>query len=359
MPDKSEIEFVHLNGKSISKICTARGVKIDGQFLKDSTRTVIYVRPKKNYSSSDSSDSDSSDSDKLNDPIFLPKKTAAGSSKRKVSRSDDCVSVPKKLRAHGSKPQVNTPSTQEPGILFRDGRYYWVDEDGHEHLLDDNTSTDVQEITKNNIAEGNVNTQKSFQQSLRDYQSRISPTVLNIVVARSTALNELYSYLDDKEFSCLSNLSVRFKNEKGVGSGVKKELLSVLLQQLKASLLLEGNEFRKTFVSSRPAERNGEYFKMGQIISLVLLHGGPAPTFFSEIFWKLLIDEEITEVTLDDLLNETVRSQIMAVLQSGESSALINAVYVECDIFKAARTHEQIIGPDPVLKRDEAIKGHF
>jgi len=55
------------------------------------------------------------------------------------------------------------------------------------------------------------------------------------------------------------------------------------------------------------------YWQVGAAIALSLLHGGPAPRFFSPVLYQMLIGNVDEHLTVDDILDTSVRQCIKKV----------------------------------------------
>jgi len=56
------------------------------------------------------------------------------------------------------------------------------------------------------------------------------------------------------------------------------------------------------------------YCQVGAAMALSLLHGGPAPRFFSPVFYQMLIGSVEQQITVDDILDTSVRQSVIKVI---------------------------------------------
>uniref|UniRef100_A0A8C5QY28 G2/M-phase specific E3 ubiquitin protein ligase n=1 Tax=Leptobrachium leishanense TaxID=445787 RepID=A0A8C5QY28_9ANUR len=93
------------------------------------------------------------------------------------------------------------------------------------------------------------------------------------------------------------------------------EYFSLLLKALESSVVFEGSELKN--LSMNPdALADNLYYEAGRMVALSLVHGGPAPGFFSNtLFYCLIHDPQYVRPVLDDVADLDV-SQAIQMIQS-------------------------------------------
>nr|XP_018913531.1 PREDICTED: G2/M phase-specific E3 ubiquitin-protein ligase-like [Bemisia tabaci] len=111
---------------------------------------------------------------------------------------------------------------------------------------------------------------------------------------------------------------------------------------MKGCTLLEGSEFCKTLKFASRSLHNGEYKRMGQIIALSLLHGGPAPSFFCPVIFELIIyGEAKSPLDVSHIHNERVEHELGEVMRATNLKQ-INEKMAESSLFETAGTATQL-----------------
>ena len=97
-----------------------------------------------------------------------------------------------------------------------------------------------------------------------------------------------------KSFSPTYKMPVKFTDDIGNSEeavdlgGPNRELLTLLLHYLQNSSLFIGNDNNTFMTSNTQMVNDSDYFLAGRIIAVSLVHGGPAPKFFSSILFDAL-----------------------------------------------------------------------
>ncbi|XP_052594444.1 G2/M phase-specific E3 ubiquitin-protein ligase isoform X3 [Peromyscus californicus insignis] len=111
--------------------------------------------------------------------------------------------------------------------------------------------------------------------------------------------------------------------------GSKQEFLSHLMQHLETSPLFEGPLSKNLTLNSQALQEN-LYYEAGKMLAVSLVHGGPAPGFFSEtLFNCLAYGPENTLPILDDVSDFDV-AQIIIKINTAANLNSLNSVINEC-----------------------------
>ncbi|XP_028725500.1 G2/M phase-specific E3 ubiquitin-protein ligase isoform X1 [Peromyscus leucopus] len=111
--------------------------------------------------------------------------------------------------------------------------------------------------------------------------------------------------------------------------GSKQEFLSHLMQHLETSPLFEGPLSKNLTLNSQALKEN-LYYEAGKMLAISLVHGGPAPGFFSEtLFNCLAYGPENTLPILDDVSDFDV-AQIIIKINTAANLNSLNSVINEC-----------------------------
>ena len=106
---------------------------------------------------------------------------------------------------------------------------------------------------------------------------------------------------------------VTFIGEPAVDTGGPlREFFHLLIAEVaNNNSLFEGSDGRVPVMNVLELERK-TYFYVGQMMALSLLHGGPAPTFFSKAAAKFFASSEI-HASADDVADVQIRNSIQKV----------------------------------------------
>ncbi|XP_041834351.1 G2/M phase-specific E3 ubiquitin-protein ligase-like [Melanotaenia boesemani] len=130
--------------------------------------------------------------------------------------------------------------------------------------------------------------------------------------------------LSRKTFHPHWRINVKFMDDVGVAEGAvdtggpKREFFTLVLDYLHGSGLFVGPESSKLLTFSSSAMEKDDYFYAGMMIAMSLVHGGPAPRFFSRtLFHAITGSPEKTTVTIDEVPDLKLKENLQRVL-SGE-----------------------------------------
>ena len=121
-----------------------------------------------------------------------------------------------------------------------------------------------------------------------------------------------------KSFSPTYKMLVKFTDDIGNSEGAvdlgrpKRELLTLLLHYLQNSSMFIGDDSNKFMTSNTQRVNDSDYFLAGRIIAVSLVHGGPAPKFYSPILFDALYkDPRNILVKVDDVPDRNTQSILM------------------------------------------------
>ena len=124
------------------------------------------------------------------------------------------------------------------------------------------------------------------------------------------------------DFDATKHLRVTFIGEPAIDDGGPTcEYLRLLLGSVASNNSLFCGDGDARFVRHNVLElKKRSYFHVGQIISLYLMHGGPAPTFLSEaIADYILYGLEKINTSINDVQDVDIKRKLQTVLFSGNS----------------------------------------
>ena len=102
----------------------------------------------------------------------------------------------------------------------------------------------------------------------------------------------------------------------------------LLLYAINNSTLFEGPEFCKQLSLEHQPQKDRLYYEAGRIVCMSLVHGGPAPNFFSDILFNHITQvpkEQNLKVT--DINDHGIRPQMEAI-QSASDITTLQSAYV-------------------------------
>nr|XP_018906146.1 PREDICTED: G2/M phase-specific E3 ubiquitin-protein ligase-like isoform X1 [Bemisia tabaci] len=253
--------------------------------------------------------------------------------------SDEDIFLPKKRPKETAKPITKTEHRSSDIYTDPNGRHWFFDDNGVGHELVDASTT----------------TRRSVSMAIDMAKTRITGPYKLLTLRRSQVLQDLLQNLMECPSVPVADISMRLMNERGVGKGVMKEVMTLAMQEVIKSDLFEGNEYCKTLKKSIIAERIGEYQSYGFIIAFSIVHDGPMPTFFSPVLVDLIFNSDPVTATLDDVLNLHVKAQITA-LKQAENYADARSALADGEIFERAGTYQQLSESNWFEQREIAIK---
>ncbi|MEE6514858.1 hypothetical protein FKM82_023248 [Ascaphus truei] len=168
---------------------------------------------------------------------------------------------------------------------------------------------------------------------LRELQLQIDPSLTCVLRVWRTNLWRSSLKAFRKRSFCPSNiLRVKFvvgKRRRVVSvapDGSKAEYFGLLLRTIQDSTLLEGSEYKNLSLNLEALQDN-LYYEAGRMVAVALVHGGPAPGFFSQTLFSCLIHEpQYVKPVLEDVADPDVAQAIVKIRSSTKLQMLRSAV---------------------------------
>ena len=112
------------------------------------------------------------------------------------------------------------------------------------------------------------------------------------------------------------------------------------LHYIQNSSIFIGDDSNKFMTSNTQRVNDSDYFLAGKIIAVSLVHGGPAPKFFSPIlFDSLYKDPRNILVKVDDVLDRNTRSILMELKSIKHVESANNFIDINETLFTLAGTN--------------------
>ncbi|CAH0388423.1 unnamed protein product [Bemisia tabaci] len=267
------------------------------------------------------------------DDVFLPRRVKTLKDSGSLGLNGAIVKEPrgkKWKKQTASESNLSLPGTSSSNSSQLNGKivaatptgpWYFTDELGVCHKLEDVEVEDMK---------------KSINEIITSCNSLIkSCEVKRISISRGpgeAVLKQLRSEL--QAIKPFSSLVVRFTKESGVGSGPLREMFSLALQGIHESNLLEGDDYAKSLTNKLEGIKSGAFHDIGQIIALSIVHNGPCPVFFTNVFFRLLFDLDVHAV-LTDVTDAHVKDELRKVQEETICSAA-NVAMLNCSVFASA-----------------------
>ncbi|XP_076148922.1 G2/M phase-specific E3 ubiquitin-protein ligase-like [Alosa pseudoharengus] len=160
--------------------------------------------------------------------------------------------------------------------------------------------------------ESSVSDWLSAQEVLRSLASKINCNQrCRFNINRSAVLDGAVRGFKRLSYNPTFQMCVKFSDDLGVDEeavdlgGPRREFLRLLMEALAHSQMFEGREGNVNLALESLALREDKYFFAGQAIAVSLVHGGPAPGFFSSSLYASLTGKspkpEMEEISDSDL----------------------------------------------------------
>ncbi|XP_019407474.1 PREDICTED: G2/M phase-specific E3 ubiquitin-protein ligase [Crocodylus porosus] len=144
-----------------------------------------------------------------------------------------------------------------------------------------------------------------------------------------------------RNFNPASTIEINFTNLKGrlktdTICGSKHDFFQLLMLHLQNSSLFEGSSLKNLSLDSQALKEN-LYYEAGKMIAVSLVHGGPAPGFFSKTLFNCLVyGPENVKPTVEDVTDVDV-AQTIKMIKSSKTLANLKSTISECyDYLTAA-----------------------
>eukprot|EP00794_Sanderia_malayensis_P013268 gene13268-14635_t len=214
-----------------------------------------------------------------------------------------------------STPIINI--TEEYDALFQNDAWELDEEEFLEEIESETKGVDT------HTEEPCASTSLSIYEILDNLASKIDTESISIFnISRNHLWESAKRGLNRKSFSPKKRISAKFTDDIGVAEGAvdsggpKREFLTLLMQHLQGSPLFQGEDDAKLLTCITGKLMENDYFIAGQIISLSLVHGGPAPKFLSQVLFDTIHqDMRKIKVSVDNVPDVTTK-EILKDLQS-------------------------------------------
>ncbi|XP_033099825.1 G2/M phase-specific E3 ubiquitin-protein ligase-like [Anneissia japonica] len=111
-------------------------------------------------------------------------------------------------------------------------------------------------------------------------------------ICRSNVWSGAVRGLKRKSFAPSKRLSLLFTDSIGQAEGAidqggpRREFFTLIMEEIKQSSLFDGPMDKRVLSFNGAAMAEDRYFHAGQLIAMSLVHGGPSPTFFSNVLYE-------------------------------------------------------------------------
>ncbi|CAM4619131.1 unnamed protein product [Leuciscus chuanchicus] len=96
--------------------------------------------------------------------------------------------------------------------------------------------------------------------------------------------------------------------------GPTREFLTLLMDAIKTSRFFEGKDDGKYLSFDSKAAEGDEYFHVGRMVAVSIVHGGPGPRCFSPSFYQYLVGKVKTiEAPIEDIPDTEVRNVLLEI----------------------------------------------
>ncbi|XP_051784646.1 G2/M phase-specific E3 ubiquitin-protein ligase-like [Erpetoichthys calabaricus] len=125
--------------------------------------------------------------------------------------------------------------------------------------------------------------------------------------------------------------------ESGIDTGgPKREFLELLMQHVKNRTLFEGRETEKYLTCDSVAFDNDEYFIIGRMIAVSMVHGGPGPQFISKNLFNYILCEGIFSPDTKDVCDPEIQMMLQKIKSSSSVECLRSTVEVYATMLMIA-----------------------
>ncbi|KAG8560625.1 hypothetical protein GDO81_015052 [Engystomops pustulosus] len=174
--------------------------------------------------------------------------------------------------------------------------------------------------------------QRHISDILRELKSQISHSAFTVKVQSKSVLNSSLRCFRKKSFSPWDSLQITCTNNKGKMENLSpSSYFKLLLDAVQNSYAFEGTE-RKNLSLNLNALNDDLYYEAGRMVAIALVHGGPAPSFFSPtLFYCLIYDSHLVQPMLEDVADPNVLQAILKIQSCHRISDLkaVTAQYYE------------------------------
>ncbi|CAG9819138.1 unnamed protein product [Phaedon cochleariae] len=206
-------------------------------------------------------------------------------------------------------------------------------------MLQDNSIIEEMERSSEQLATENIH--QTFEDVVKTLQEPINNEESNTFnVFREEIFTCCVRAMRRQSFSPYNKIFVKFSDMEGTSEGAideggpTRELFRLVINFIKEGPMFTGS-YKKHLSLNAQALKNNHYYEAGRIIALSLVHGGPAPHFFSECLFRLITGQvENALPTLNDV-GEDIKSALIQ-LENTESLSEAQNVITDTSIFTIA-----------------------
>lgn len=182
---------------------------------------------------------------------------------------------------------------------------------------------------------------ETFEDVLKILQKLITNEISNTFnVFREEIFTCCVRAMRRQTFSPFNKIFVKFSDMEGTSEGAideggpTRELFRLVINFIKDSPMFTGTQKKHISLNAK-AFNSRHYYEAGRIIALSLVHGGPAPHFFSDTLFNLIIgqDKKVSP-TLSDV-EEDIKAALIQ-LENSQSLSNAQSVITDTNIFSIA-----------------------
>ncbi|KXJ19536.1 G2/M phase-specific E3 ubiquitin-protein ligase [Exaiptasia diaphana] len=194
-----------------------------------------------------------------------------------------------------------------------------------------NENADANISSSSNIFSDNSQTLTPITDILDKLQAPLteSNSVSSINIRRQFVLEDTIRFLKRKRFDQKTTISVRFADDHGVGEGAidaggpRREFLRLLVKAVnEQSGVFCGPIDGRTLQANASAREKDLYRFTGTILAWAIVHGGPAPSFFSTSLYNALSSNGVTVVRKEDIADPSLKECVQKPENIASSSNL-------------------------------------
>eukprot|EP00794_Sanderia_malayensis_P020750 gene20750-22778_t len=193
------------------------------------------------------------------------------------------------------------------------------DEDEREHLILNNNNSPAS------------SSEETIENLLFQLTSALSnEQISKFNVSRNHIWESARRGFGKKSFSANHKVSVKFTDDDGLSEGAvdlggpTREFFNLLLNELQKGSLFEGKCISSQNITCYTTSLNNGYYRSaGKIMAMSIVHGGPAPGFFSPVLFNALAyGPENISVGLDDVADQKMYGDLVALKDSENKESI-------------------------------------
>ncbi|KAM4014612.1 G2/M phase-specific E3 ubiquitin-protein ligase isoform 1-T2 [Anomaloglossus baeobatrachus] len=160
---------------------------------------------------------------------------------------------------------------------------------------------------------------------LQELKSQINTSTFALKVQSKSLWSSSLSCFRREDFSPYKTLQLTLSNRCKLEDMSLSSYFHLLLDAIQNSSLFEGSE-RKNLSLNMNALADDLYYEAGRMVALALVHGGVAPSFFSQtLFYCLIYDSHHVQPVLEDVADPNILQAILQI-QSCQRISELKAV---------------------------------